>query len=358
MMKNISDFNGKELFYINKTGLELFDVIRAYGLGIMINGIRYEEPEVTIKDAGYAYVLEVEGKLPKEPDEELFTGDENKWRQIFRTFKVRKDAKKKHPREDLEEIVFQNFEKILEIHKGADFIPEIGKRVKEGRTLYQTLDVSAAKGFREEKRGTTYHEGSQLQVDKYSWAIAVLGAIHFVSWRESADFMTILIPSPLDIYLLEHREVYDELEKEGVCRISATTTLAHYSIKLAIQVAKRGRAPLVKYDSVIFNVMQKTGQQPKPGGGGKYSLDFLEKLAKSSQGLEALEKLNHLFPISRQVKGIRQDVALATAEFLIRPSFENFRRWESLYIRGYINEKLPLWDKSLLEEIIKNVEPT
>lgn len=354
----MSDFNVKEQFYVNKTGLELFDAIRAYGLGIMISGIRYEEPEVTIRDMGYAYILEVEGELPKEPDEELFTGDEIKWRQIFRTFKVRKDAKKRHPKDDLEEIISQNFEKILEAHKRADFIPEIGKRVKEGRTLYQTLDVSAAKGFREEKRGTTYHEGSQLQVDKYSWAIAVLGAIHFVSWRESTNFMTILIPNPLDIYLLEHREIYDELEKEGVCRISATTTLAHYSIKLAIQIAKRGKAPLVKYDSVIFNVMQKTGQQPKPGGGGKYSLDFLEKLAKSPQGLETLEKLNRLFPISRQVKGIRQDVALATAEFLIRPSFENFRRWESLYIRGYINEKLPLWDKSLLEEIIKNVGTT
>ena len=355
-MKNVTNFDDEEIFYINKTGLELFDAIRAYGLGIMISGIRYEETDVTIKDVGYAYVLEVKGELPEEPDEELFAGDEIKWRQIFRTFKVRKDAKKKNPRDDLEEIISQNFEKILEVHKQADFIPEIGKRVKEGRTLYQTLDVSAAKGFREEKRGTTYHEGSQLQVDKYSWAIAVLGAIHFVSWRESADFMTILIPNPLDIYLLEHREIYDELEKEGVCRISATTTLAHYSIKLAIQVAKRRRAPLVKYDSVIFNVMQKTGQQPKPSGGGKYSLNFLEKLAKSSQGLEALEKLNRLFPLSRQVKGIMQDIALATAEFLIRPSFENFRRWESLYIRGYINEKLPLWDKSLLEEIIKNVE--
>jgi len=355
-MKNVPNFDDEEIFYINKTGLELFDAIRAYGLGIMISGIRYEETDVTIKDVGYAYVLEVKGELPEEPDEELFAGDEIKWRQIFRTFKVRKDAKKKNPRDDLEEIISQNFEKILEMHRQIDFIPEIGKRVKEGRTLYQTLDVSAAKGFREEKRGRMYHEGSQLQVDKCSWAVAVLGAIHFVSWKESTDFMTILVPNPLEIYLLEHREIHSELDKEGICRISATTALAHYSIKLAIQVAKRKRAHMIKYDSVIFNVMQKTGQQPKPGGGGKYSLDFLEKLAESPQGLESLEKLNRLFPVSRQVKGIRQDIALATAEFLIRPSFENFRRWESLYIRGCINEKLPLWDKSLLREIIKNVE--
>jgi len=358
MRKTIPNSNGKERFYINKTGLELFDVIRAYGLGIMISGIRYEETDVTIRDVGYAYVLEVEGELPKEPDEELFVGDEIKWRQIFRTFKVRKDAKKKHPRNDLEEIISQNFEKILEIHKRADFVPEIGKRVKEGRTLYQTLDVSAAKGFREEKRGTTYHEGSQLQVDKCSWATAILGAIYFVSWKESANFMTILVPNPLEVYLLEHREIHSELDKEGICRISATTALTHYSIKLTMQVTKRKRAQMIRYDSVIFNVMQKTGQQPKPSGGGKYSLDFLEKLAESSQGLKALEKLNRLFPLSRQVKGIRQDIALTTAELLIRPSFENFRRWESLYIRGYIKEKLPLWDKPLLEEIIKNVEAT
>jgi len=170
--------------------------------------------------------------------------------------------------------------------------------------------------------------------------------------------MTILVPNPLEVFLLEHREIHSELDKEGICRISAATALTHYSIKLAIQVAKRKRAQMIKYDSVIFNVMQKTGQQPKPGGGGKYSLDFLEKLAESSQGLEVLEKLSRLFTVSRQVKGIRQDIALATAEFLVRPSFENFKKWESLYIRGYINEKLPLWDKSLLEEIVKNVEAT
>jgi len=358
MATAMSSLNGKERLYINKTGLELFDVIRAYGLGIMISGIRYEETGVTIKDVGYAYALDIEGELPKEPDEELFVGDEIKWRQIFRTFKVRKDAKKPHPREDVEEIISQNFEKILEIHRQSDFIPKIGKNVKGGRTLYQTLDVSAAKGFREEKRGVTYHDGNQLQVDRYSWAVAVIGAIHFVSWKESADFITILVPNPLEVFLLEHREIHSELDKEGICRISAATALTHYSIKLAIQVAKRKRAQMIKYDSVIFNVMQKTGQQPKPGGGGKYSLDFLEKLAESSQGLEVLEKLSRLFTVSRQVKGIRQDIALATAEFLVRPSFENFKKWESLYIRGYINEKLPLWDKSLLEEIVKNVEAT
>ena len=358
MKENTSDFGSESRFYVNKTGLELFDAIRAYGLGILISGLRYEEPEVTIKDVGYAYVLNVDRELPAEPDQELFEEDENKWRQIFMTVKARKDAKKKHPRDDLEEIISQDFEKILETHKRADFVPGIGKKVKEGRTLYQTLDVSAAKGFREEQRGLTYHEGSQLQADKYSWAIAILGAIHFISWRESEDFITILTPNPLDIFLQYHREIHYELDKENICSISSATALAHYSVKLAIQVAKREKAPLVKYDSVIFNVMQKTRQQPKPGGGGKYSLDFLEKLAERPQGLEALEKLNRLFPLSRQVKGIRQDIALATAEFLIRPSFENFRRWESLYIRGYINKKLPLWYKPLLEEIIKNVEAT
>ena len=33
MMKgNIADFNGKGQFYVNKTGLELFDAIREIGL--------------------------------------------------------------------------------------------------------------------------------------------------------------------------------------------------------------------------------------------------------------------------------------------------------------------------------------
>ncbi|MGC8850099.1 MAG: hypothetical protein ACP5QI_06465, partial [Candidatus Bathyarchaeia archaeon] len=223
-------------------------------------------------------------------------------------------------------------------------------------TLYQSLDVSASKGFREEKRGAMYHEGSQLQVDKYSWAIAVLGAVHFISWRKSPDFIVALVPDPIEIYLFEHREIHEEIDQEVICGISTTTALAHYSVKLAIQKGKRGRAPKVRYDSVIFNVMQKTGQQPKPGGGGKYSLSFLERLAGDSHGLKTLDELDRLFSVSRQAKGIRQDIALALSEFLMRPSLENLRRWESLYIRGHINEGLYLWKRPLLEEILRNVE--
>ncbi|MGC8850098.1 MAG: hypothetical protein ACP5QI_06460, partial [Candidatus Bathyarchaeia archaeon] len=127
------NFGSKNTFYVNKTGLELFDVTRAYGLGIMINGIRTEEIDVTIKDVGYAYIVEAEGNLPKVPDVELFTGNEDKWRQIFWTFKERKDSKEKHPKDDVEEIISKSFGKILQIYRRRDFIPDIGKTVNDGR---------------------------------------------------------------------------------------------------------------------------------------------------------------------------------------------------------------------------------
>lgn len=338
----------------------MFDCFRAYGLSLLIGGLENEVP-IRIYDYGYAYQVKVEGDIPRSPDAKIFVKTEsNSWSFVFQTFKERTDLKGKPPLEDAKDIATQYYDKILELHSRREFMPEIGTKVKDGRTLYQSIDVSAAKGYREEKR-LTYHEGSQLQVDKFSWCIACVGAAWFGVWPRNLmgrdiNFSVCMTPNPADTLLLTHRGIHGTVEKI-FCPISANTAIIHYAIKLVKAVL--GKSDEVNYNEVLFNVMQKTGQQPKPSGGGRYALTLLTNLTKNNAGLEALNYIDkHLLPTNPNVKGIMQDVALAVADFLVHPTLDNFRRFESLYIRGEINGKLYPWDKMQLGELLKYVEFT
>jgi len=339
-------------FIINKTSLEMFDAFRAYGLASIINN-KDEGYIPRIRDLGYAYSIEIQGETPNGADPMLFEDTEG-WTRIFGTFRERKDSKKQHPRNDVRELVTQDYNKILTTHLKRDFTPHIGRQVEDGRTLYQSLDVSASKGYREGKRDV-YHEGTQLEVDKYSWAIACIGAAWSGVWRYGGSFILSLVPNPADVSLISHRTIQKDLDTR-VCTISTNTALTHYSVRLAILISERQLSHGLKYDSVIFNIMKKTGQQPKPGGGGQYKLAFLGELADTPSGVFALREIERKFPASQYAKGIKQNLALALADFLLSPNLENFRTFESLYIRGQIDKKFFPWEKEQMGEILKHVE--
>lgn len=340
----------QQRFVVNKTSLEMFDAFRAYGLASILT---CEASIAHIHDWGYAYSIDVQGEVPKSPDAMLFEDTEG-WTRIFGTFRERKDSKKQPPRNDVKELVTKDYNEILKFHLEPDFMPSIGRQVEDGRTLYQSLDVSASKGYREGKRDV-YHEGTQLEVDKYSWAIACIGAAWSGVWRYGGSFILSLVPNPADVSLISHRTIQKDLDTR-VCTISTNTALTHYSVRLAILISERQLSHRVKYDSVIFNIMKKTGQQPKPGGGGQYKLAFLEELANTPSGVFALREIERKFPTSQYVKGITQNLALVLADFLLSPNLENFRTFESLYIRGQIDKKFYPWEKEQLGEILKHVE--
>ncbi|MBS7630100.1 hypothetical protein KEJ47_00760 [Candidatus Bathyarchaeota archaeon] len=341
--------------FLNKTGLELFDIFRAFGLGFAIRGISYEDIEVVITDINYAYILDIEGEILNAPDPQLFIEAEPEWKNVFSTFRDRKDAKSRPPKEDVENIIKNEFENIISLHRDIAFIPNIGKNVKEGKTLYQSLDISGAKGFREEKKGNVYHEGTQVKVDKYSWAIGCLGAAITGTWREGNDFKITIVPNPYNISIGSHRQILEEMGQEKLCNISFSTTLAHFAVRLAEKIALRKYSYDMTYDSVVFNLEKKTSQQNKPGGGGKLGLGFLSALIDEDFGTEALKKFDQIFR-SGFVKGAKQSLALALTDFLIHPTLDNFRRYEDLNIRGNINEHVLLWDRRELEAIMKHVQ--
>jgi hypothetical protein len=338
-------------FIVNKTSLDMFDAFRAYGLASILSSQDYL---IHIHDWGYAYELKVPGEIPKTPDT-LWFGDTEGWNRLFGTYRERKDSKKPHPKKDVEDIMTRDYDDIVNKHLRADFFPTIGRQVTDGRTLYQSLDVSASKGYREGKRDV-YHEGTQLEVDKYSWAIACVGAAWYGVWRYSDSFILSLIPNPADVTLISHRTIQKDLDTR-VCALSAATTLTHYAVRLALLIAERHLSTRLRYDNVIFNTMKKTGQQPKPGGGGHYEMTFLEELTKSDSGFLALKEIDRKFPTSQHIKGIKQRLAMVLADFLMNPDLESYRAFASLYIRGQIKQELYPWEKEQMEAILRHVKP-
>jgi hypothetical protein len=336
-------------FVVNKTSLDMFDAFRAYGLASILSSQDYL---VHIRDWGFAYTIETPDEIPTAPDSIWFS-DTDGWSRVFITYRERKDSKKTHPKNDVEDIITKNYDTIVNKHRRSDFFPTIGRQVTDGTTLYQSLDVSASKGYREGKRDV-YHEGTQLEVDKYSWALACVGAAWYGVWRYSDSFILSLIPNPADVILNSHRTIQKDLDTR-VCVLSDTIALTHYAVRLALLIAERQQT-MLKYDSIIFNTMKKTGQQPKPGGGGHYEMSFLESLSKSDSGHQALAEIDHQFPTSQHIKGIKQSLALVLADFLINPSLENYRAFARLYIRGQIKKELYPWEKEQLEAILKHVK--
>lgn len=343
-------------FFLNKTGFEMFDALRAYGLAYLLKNSD-DIGDLRIQDLGHLYLVSAGGKLPLNVNPQLFV-DNDGWGQVFQTVRERKDAKKKPPRKDVEEILSAEYQEILKTHSDPGFHPVIGNVMKDGRAIYQSIDVSAAKGFREEKKGVTYHEGSQLYTDKRSWAIACIGSVFFNYHRGGSDFILNLVPNPTDVWLMQHRQIRDDLSKENVCNISANVALAHYSVKMASVIARRKAAPMgqsSKYDSIIFNVMRRTGQQPKPSGGGKFGLSLMGQFLQDPAGFDALEKIDMIMN-NGYAKGIKQELAFSFAEFIIHPSLRNFIRCEDLYIRARISKNVLLWNKKPLEVLLKNVQ--
>jgi len=339
--------------FLNKTGFEMFDALRAFGLAYLVKNPD-DITDIRIQDLGHLYLVSTEGKLPSNVNPQLFV-DNDGWGQVFQTVRERKDAKKKFPRKDVEEILSTEYQEILKTHSDPGFHPVIGNVVKDGRAIYQSIDVSAAKGFREEKKGVTYHEGSQLYTDKHSWAIACIGSVFFNYHRVGSDFILNLVPNPTDVWLIQHRQIRDDLSKENICNISANVALAHYSVKMASVIARRKAARSSKYDSIIFNVMRRTGQQPKPGGGGKFGLSLMEQFLQDPAGFDALEKIDIIMS-NGYAKGIKQELTFSFAEFIIHPSLRTFIRCEDLYIRARISKNVMLWDKKPLEVLLKNVQ--
>lgn len=362
------------LFRVVKTGMNMFDGCRAYGLSLVLSTVSKIEgvqERITIQDYGSYYQIEgpqVNGKnLPNETSwSELFSPSEG-WGRIFltaggsTTLNIKKEEQKKKVEDNIKRktdefssILESNLQDILTRYS-IFYSPELTTSSKKNfGTLYQSLEGAASKGFRRAVRDG-YEEGSQVYAPMGDLALAYLGGAKFVFWVRGESMIGIL-PLPQRIEFSNHLEIGKLLENKFVNRISVISSLAHYAVLFAerLREKKASQASYAdKYSSLFFNAMVKTGNQWKPVSGGIFPLELLFSLLERDLRIseEVFSTWDSVFRTGN-MKG-KEDLALTLGDFIAYPTLDSFEDHVKVQLGYLINEKAKF--RTYSEECIREV---
>jgi len=174
-------------YYVVKSGLQMYDLSKAYGLGLILQKLSDSiDSIVNVKDFGYYYLVEAgrEYNLKKINDlaELLPEESDKKWDYLLLTLKGKGRVNKI---KELKELIINKkiISAILDKFKSIKQPKFFDSKRKGSETLYQSLDLGATKGFREKIRGVSYHEGSQLYVPKEDFLLSIIGHLNFTIWK-------------------------------------------------------------------------------------------------------------------------------------------------------------------------------
>jgi len=355
-------------YFLPKTGWEFFDVSRAYGLGILVDVL---SGDVEINDMGGYYLIKTSSEPVFHRIDDIFAyfGSDDDWKMTLITIQRSTKA-------DLKRGVIKIRNQVTKLFKDLDKIEEILKKFKKteikpppvigrgSQTLYQTLDLAATKGIRDEillkKR---YSEGSNINVSIEDFSLSIIGHINYTIRRFSDVGMIVVTPTPQATKVEDSMEMFTNLKNaiKGVHRAGWFPSLAQIATNLVLEelrVEEGGKfAP--KFGSLIYGVMMKTGNQWKPLTGGIFPLDFLHQIAKSSKAKDVLHKWKYIFERTapQHMKGY-EDLPVTLAEFIANPSLSNYERYIKLHLRNELDKdrvKFGGYEKKVLEEVIKNV---
>jgi hypothetical protein len=352
-------------YYVVKSGMQIYDLSRAYGLGLILEKLCGSP--LKVKDLNYCYGIEVTSnydlKKVKRLAGLLNKEDDKKWDYIFLTLKGRgklekiKNCKKLIVNKKLISSILDKFATIKQ--------PEFSESKKEKyETLYQSLDLSATKGFREKIRGRMYHEGSQLYVPIEDFILSIIGHYNFTIWNWNKDGKLILIlfnPSVEGVQIgisPDAREITKRIgESLKTYSIGILPTLAYTAVSLAKEISMQKEKP-VKFSNLFFGVMVGSGQQRKPYGGGIYPLDFLYRFIDSTEKSgEIFEQWLNVFRSTSNPKMAGyEELALYLSEFITYPSQETFERYLRSHLRIFLSQAKPkLYENEIMQEVLKNV---
>lgn len=356
-------------YFIVKTGLEIFDLCRTYGLAMLLDCVSPEGETPVINDAGGLYLIEHEATdlfperlIANTGWLSLFeeSPDDRTWSRIFLTDKQNWSKKVKK----VKDILIEEAEKIIKDFQNPKNLPEISS--DKGETLSGPLEPSAFKGLRGRTRGD-YSEG-QTKVDNHNWALACLGGA--VAGRYKVQKAQgnkweyfVIFPVPQRIELSNFREIRNSTYTIGIKKyLSIQMAAAHFSIMLAMKMRNMAASKSQfgdKFGGLFYFSMVQSGQQFKPSVGGNLSLHPLMMLAFSGTPVVAkvFEAWNYLFK-KGSVQGC-EDLAEAITEFIMSPSLETYENHVKVFLK-YISKprevkSANLYDDETLKEVIAYV---
>lgn len=327
-------------YYVLKTGMSMYDLERAYGLGLLVSKLSYQE--VRLFDRGLYY--EIDGALPSNINVEgrtadilsLIATDMPAWDQALRTTK-REGRKGK--KEMASQILKKHSKEMLDYYSSLSQPPRKSKEL-----LTAPLELAATKGFRETVRNQRYHEGTGFKIPEEDWVLALIGSLHFSSWKFVGESVSI-VPCPdsvtgVDVSHAASIKAYLDQEK-SINRVNVLCTVVHSAVRLYIELFRRKRDETPWRDTFsgfVYGSLVGAAQQLKPKTGGFFSVELFEKLLEVDNGADVLEHFDHMFRVGN-LQG-QESLAMSLADFLNNPILENYSTLLKLYGRSLLNEKV------------------
>lgn len=346
-------------YYILKTGMPMYDLERAYGLGLLAYTVTSEETRVF--DKGLYFEIrnpKVDDSMIRKKTSEIISlvaENIDSWDNALRTTKGKEARKKK--KEKASQLLKTESRDILNYYSSISQSEQ-----KATELLTAPVELASTKGFREQIRCRKYDEGSELKISSNDWVVCIIGALHAVSWQfVPLDENIVIIPSPdeekgIDVSHL--KDIKNFLQTRGLNRISTLTIVAHSAIKLYQELWNR-RQDQIPWTDVfsrfVYGSLVGAARQSKPKTGGFFSLEIFDKLLEVDNGSAIFEHFDYIFKVGNR-QG-QKALSISFAEFLTKPSLENYSKFLNIYMRTLLRgEKVRKPDEKVWGEIMKFVE--
>lgn len=345
-------------YYVTRTGLDVFDSARVWGLAVLLNALT--EDEVILRDEEWAYVVEPVGSLPENPSladnlawRTLFS--EQEWRYVFITDKGGWSKK----RDRVGKVLERSTNLLLKTLQDPTNTVSLGS----GSSLPGGLDPTAFKGLRHATRAR-YGE-DQLKVPEEHWALACLGMATCGTYRYAKEAgqssWLVLLPVPGEVRFSYFRDVQDLLRPSGLRYHGIQNAAAHYAVQLAEGLRRRAAAQgslRDRFSAVLYFCLFSAGQQTKPAQGNQVRLEpLMEAIARDPHGTQPmLEWLEYCFRLG-STRGA-EDLALAVTELVMRWDLDAYERLVRTLIRYQAQGRVKhanFPERNTLEEVISHV---
>ncbi len=349
-------------FSISKSGLEIFDTCRAWGLANLLYASCDGRYSPLISDSGGSFTITSElspsTDLKRSDPWRALEADEN-WRNVFLTYKQQWTSQ----RDKALKVLKDNVRNIAHASSTAGLAADLGGDA----TLPGPLDPASFKGL----RGTIlsdYRE-DQTCADPINWALACLGAVSAQKYklqRVSGKWRHyVTLPVPEQVLLDDFRDIRELVSKHANLNYAgARVAAAHYAVLLADSVREKAQARAglqIGFSKLLYFSLFRSGQQLKPSAGGALSIARLINLGleNPSRAAAIFATWDYLFRRG-SVTG-SEDLTHAVTDLIVDPSDEAYYRHARVFSR-YIfdtNKRVKrdnLYSEEAIKEVMRYVE--
>ncbi len=346
-----------------KSGLEMFDTARAYGLAQLLQVLAGGRAAPRILSQGGVFTLTISTKPNPATlkSSDLWRGafGESNWQKVFLTYKRAWSSQRDKVKRSLESHSADIFGKAetdgLAVVFGGNF------------ALPGPLDPVGFKGLKGLTAGS-YSEG-QTTVDEFNWALGCLGAAAAQRYKIQKAVGNkweyyVTLPVPEEVQFGDFHAVRQLVYDKGLSYNGVRNAAAHFSLLLASAIREKAQGNPhfpVRFSNVLYFSLFQSGQQFKPAIGGAVNVGRLIEiaLARPEVALEMFKTWDYLF--RRGSAQGNEDLAQAITELVMAPSLDTYYRHARIFNRYVVDSTKRvrpeyLYDETALKEVLNYAE--